>query len=265
MSARCPSGHDSATDDYCDVCGLKIGSSSPSPSPPEASAGAAEPERLCPVCESVVAVTDRFCEECGHDLRSPPLGDQEGGGEASASTTPNRPKPPNTTPNAPRPPPLARWEIVAEADPSYFERFDSTAELVFPAVTPVRRFSLTGDEITIGRRSVSKGISPTIDLSAAPTDGAISHLHAVLLRQADGSWALIDPGSANGVYLNQAIEPVPHDVPIALEDGTQMHLGAWTTLTLRRADTTAILVPDSAATQRRNSDQRVAPKAGPGR
>jgi hypothetical protein len=293
MSASCANGHESETDDYCDVCGLKIGSSEPpSPSPlastrpsaAEAPAGDVAAECLCPDCGTVVAAEDRFCENCGHDLLPARLGGQEGGADEPPSTAPNRPKPPSTAPNRPKPPSTApnrpkppsttpdpptsssstRWEIVAEADPAYFEKFN-TADLVFPAVTPVRRFSLTGDEITIGRRSVSQGISPTIDLSAAPTDGAISHLHAVLVRQADGSWVLVDPGSANGVYLNEAIEALPRNVPIALEEGTRVHLGAWTTLTLRRADTAKTPVTDSAATERRNPEPRMVHPPGPSR
>ena len=250
MSARCPNGHDSGTDDYCDVCGLKIGSSEPpSPSawPSTAPAVEVEPECRCPVCQAAVAADDRYCENCGHDLDLPAPDDQLKDREPPI-TTPNPPKPPSTTPNPPKPPSSACWEIVAEADQAYFQKFDHTADLAFPAGAPTRRFSLSGDEITIGRRSVSLGISPTIDLSAAPTDGAISHLHAKLVRQADGSWVLFDRASTNGVYLDGATEPVPRDVPIALEDGTRVHLGAWTTLTLRRVDTTATPVADSAAT-----------------
>jgi FHA domain len=255
LSASCPNGHDSAADDYCDVCGLKIGPSEP-PSTAGAPGGHVEPERLCPVCQAVVAADDRYCEDCGHDLDVPAPDDQPSGREAP-STTPNPPKMPSTTPNPPKPSSSASWEIVAEADQAYFQRFDHTADLAFPAVAPTRRFSLTGDKIEIGRRSVSQGIFPEIDLSAVPTDGAISHSHAMLVRQADGSWVLYDPGSTNGVYLDEATEPVPRDVPIAIQDGTRVHLGAWTTLTLRRTDTTATPAPGSAATARQKPDPRM--------
>jgi hypothetical protein len=266
VSARCPNGHDSETDDYCDVCGLKIGSSEPpSPVPStrpsaadpgvEAPAGDVEPECRCPVCQAVVAADDRYCEDCGHDLDLPAPDDQPSDREPPI-TTPNPPKLPSTTPNPPKPPSSAPWEIVAEADQAYFQKFDHTADLAFPAVAPTRRFSLTGDEIFIGRRSVSQGIFPTIDLSAAPTDGAISHTHAKLERQADGSWVLYD-SSTNGVYLDEATEPVARGVPIAVQDGTRLHLGAWTTLTLRRADTRATPVADSAATARQKPDHRM--------
>jgi pSer/pThr/pTyr-binding forkhead associated (FHA) protein len=58
-------------------------------------------------------------------------------------------------------------------------------------------------------------------------------LHAVLLAQADGSWAVLDPGSTNGTTINDDPIPIRTNVPIPLADGDRIHLGAWTTITLR--------------------------------
>ena len=38
--AVCPNGHDSASDDFCDVCGMRIGSPSAGPSPAASGHGA---------------------------------------------------------------------------------------------------------------------------------------------------------------------------------------------------------------------------------
>jgi predicted ATPase/DNA-binding SARP family transcriptional activator len=128
-------------------------------------------------------------------------------------------------------PPEAAWEVVASADRAYFDRVQAES-VDFPLVAADRRFRLTNSRATIGRRSASRGINPDIDLSAPPTDTGISHQHAVLLHQDDGTWAIIDPGSTNGVFINDSTEPLPVNRVTALADGDRIHLGAWTTLTI---------------------------------
>ena len=49
-----------------------------------------------------------------------------------------------------------------------------------PPSSPERRFQLSGAEVRIGRRSVSRRIEPEIDLTGPPTDPGVSRLHAVL-------------------------------------------------------------------------------------
>ncbi|MDR2986709.1 MAG: FHA domain-containing protein [Nocardiopsaceae bacterium] len=81
----------------------------------------------------------------------------------------------------------------------------------------------------VGRRSVSRGLEPEIDLAGPPTDPGISHLHAVLVAQ-PGGWAVLDPGSSNGTQVNGAdIEP---GVAVPLHPGDQICIGAWTVLTI---------------------------------
>jgi pSer/pThr/pTyr-binding forkhead associated (FHA) protein len=63
-------------------------------------------------------------------------------------------------------------------------------------------------------------------------DPGVSRLHALLLPASDGSWAVLDPGSANGTLLNGR-EIAPGDL-IPLRDGDRINLGAWTAITLRR-------------------------------
>jgi pSer/pThr/pTyr-binding forkhead associated (FHA) protein len=117
------------------------------------------------------------------------------------------------------------------ADQEYFERVEVDG-VRFPIGGSDRRFCLERDRATIGRRSASRGIYPDIDLSGPPTDAGVSHLHAVLVRGEGDSWAIVDPGSTNGTYLNDSHDAIPTDELIPIADGDRIHIGAWTTLTL---------------------------------
>ncbi len=129
----------------------------------------------------------------------------------------------------------AAWTAVVTADRDYFDAVvaangPDAATLEFPGYCPERRFRLSGAEMRIGRRSVSRGLQPEIDLTGPPADTGVSHLHAVLLAQPDGSWAIVDPGSANGTKLNE--QDLSIGVRTALHDGDRICLGAWTKLTI---------------------------------
>ena len=117
--------------------------------------------------------------------------------------------------------------VIAQGGPD-------AARIVFPAYCPERHFPLNGGQVRIGRRSRSRGIFPEIDLSGPPEDPGISHLHAVLVAQPDGSWTLIDPGSANGTKINDATDPIATNVPVPLTDGDRIYIGAWTVIQLRK-------------------------------
>ena len=110
----------------------------------------------------------------------------------------------------------------------------------FPEQTSTRRFLLTGDHVRIGRHSSTRGIDAEIDLSGALEDTGVSHRHAVLMRQPEGNWALVDLDSTNGTFLNADAEPILANHPIALSDGDQIHLGGWTTLTIERLDPASV-------------------------
>src|SRR5439155_1693102 len=69
------------------------------------------------------------------------------------------------------------WEAVVAADREYYDR-EAGDEVAFPVGCPERVFALAGDRVLIGRRSVSRGINPDIDLSGAPEDTGISRAHA---------------------------------------------------------------------------------------
>jgi len=54
------------------------------------------------------------------------------------------------------------------------------------------------------------------------------------VRQADGSYAIVDRGSTNGTWINDDADPIAANIPMVLGAGDRVHLGAWTTITLRR-------------------------------
>jgi hypothetical protein len=131
------------------------------------------------------------------------------------------------------------WVAVVTADRSYFDSVvaaggPDAGSMEFPQYCPERRFQLSAKEIRIGRRSASRGLEPEIDLTGPPTDPGISHLHAVLIAQPDGTWSVLDPGSSNGTQVNGG--DIAVGVAVALHDGDRVCVGAWTVLTILAID-----------------------------
>ncbi|MEV4257074.1 FHA domain-containing protein [Spirillospora sp. NPDC049652] len=114
--AVCPAGHSSGSDDYCDVCGERIGgasapSAAPSAAPPAAPSATGAPPLApapgmptqamtasgipCPDCGTPAA--DRFCEQCGYDFAT-------GGGRPSPRPKAAEPSEPMRPPSLPQPP-----------------------------------------------------------------------------------------------------------------------------------------------------------------
>ena len=60
----------------------------------------------------------------------------------------------------------------------------------------------------------------------------MSHNHALLTWSVDGVWLVSDLGSTNGTYVNDESIPLIAGLNRALKDGDQVHVGAWTTITL---------------------------------
>lgn len=191
---------------------------------PSASTG---PARPCPRCGA--ARSGRFCESCGFDFEaagapaasvaaSAAPGGEAGSGDRSieglnvplSGTGPGQAPAGSAlagsgpAPTASKP---AAWTVMVASDHAYFENVvaaggPDAAAVEFPGYTPERRFRLAGPEMRIGRRSVSRGLEPEIDLTGPPTDPGISRLHAVLFAEPDGGWTILDPGSENGTLVN---------------------------------------------------------------
>lgn len=135
--------------------------------------------------------------------------------------------------------PGATWMATVGPDRDYFMAMmqrsgPEAAGLNLPAYSPEQQRTLTGNQVTIGRRRHSTGETPDIDLSVPPEDPGVSHQHAVLVQQPDGTWAVVDQNSTNGTTVNNGEEPIQPFVPIPLQDGDRVHVGAWTTITIRR-------------------------------
>ncbi|GAA2089424.1 hypothetical protein GCM10009801_53730 [Streptomyces albiaxialis] len=131
------------------------------------------------------------------------------------------------------------WVAVIAPDREYFTAMmgrsgPEAAALNLPAYSPEQQLPLTGNQITIGRRRASTGEAPDIDLARQPEDPGVSHQHAVLVQQPDGSWSVVDQDSTNGTTINGAEDPIQPFVPVPLKEGDRVHVGAWTTITLHR-------------------------------
>ncbi|MFF0746995.1 FHA domain-containing protein [Streptomyces sp. NPDC004111] len=132
-----------------------------------------------------------------------------------------------------------QWSATVGPDRDYFMAMmqrsgPEAGGLNLPAYSPEQQLQLTGNQITIGRRRHSTGESPDVDLAVPPEDPGVSHQHAVLVQQPDGTWAVVDQNSTNGTTINGGEDPIQPYVPVPLQDGDRVHVGAWTTITIHR-------------------------------
>ncbi|MFI1955769.1 FHA domain-containing protein [Streptomyces xinghaiensis] len=173
---------------------------------------------------------------------APAFGDHAGygGGPGYGAPPPGPEARRQDGPQPPRPPAAGEeWVAVIAPDREYFTAMLSrsgpeAAQLNLPAYSPEQRLPLEGPQITIGRRRHSTGEAPDIDLSQSPEDPGVSHQHAMLVRQPEGDWAVVDQDSTNGTTINGGEEPIQPYVPVPLREGDRVHVGAWTTITVRR-------------------------------
>lgn len=236
----CPGGHWSGSEGWCEVCGLRISKpQAPAPAPPRF----ARPP-VPPLYEPPGARPSRPAA-WARQPTSPHTG-QAGPGAATATDSGDYLLPPPLGRPVPAAEPNARtggaadnWTAVVASDHQYhaamMARSSSDAtSLHFPAASTELLVPLLGNEVTIGRRRRSTGESPDIDLSLPPEDPGVSHRHAVLVRRTDGGWSVLDQDSTNGTTVNHGHEPIAPYLPVELADGDRVHVGAWTTIRLRR-------------------------------
>jgi pSer/pThr/pTyr-binding forkhead associated (FHA) protein len=153
----------------------------------------------CPSCGHLAPIEVRFCEQCGHD--SGPVAEPA-------------------------------WTVVIACDRDHYDAV-APSDVQFPETPRPRTFALDGAVVTIGRTSLSRSIHPDIDLGELPADPGVSHCHAELRRAADGRYTVVDVGSTNGTTVNGEDNALAAGVPVTLADGDRIHLGAFTTLTVR--------------------------------
>jgi hypothetical protein len=215
---------------------------------------------VCPDCGTNRTPGARFCEVCRYDFDRnapsptappPPLAAQPvaspvpvdvpaappvaapvtGQPSAAVPTTPAPPADvplPVALPNQPAAAGvggLLRWEALVVVDSTLYT--DPDPDIPLPVNEPERTFPLDFAENLLGRRSDRKDIHPEIMVG----DPGVSHRHAKLLRQPDGSFMLLDVGSTNGTRLN-GIDVLP-GVRTPLRDGDEITLGCWTRITIR--------------------------------
>jgi hypothetical protein len=239
--------------DWCDDCGRPIVASE---------APQARPAHACPVCGE--PEEGRFCQDCGYDFAGGPpdadpiSGDTELSPVRGSQTHPSAPPTPASGP-APTPPSgpvfdddTARaatglsgavppgpfqhsgFAVVVSADRAFHARLADDPEAApFPPYAPTRTIPLAGNEVRIGRGRRGSADRPEIDLSEPPADLAVSHLHAVLLRDGDG-WTVVDLGSYNGTRLDG--ERLRPNTPEPFAVGSRLNLGAWTAIRLERSN-----------------------------
>ena len=208
MDVLCPQGHRSETTDYCDQCGTPIALT---PAVPDGDAEissvtqvrvAEAPTELCPVCDTPRTPGDRYCEVDGYDF--------EGTGAA-----------------------VVVWCAMVRADRARFDHL-LPDDLVFPHDSPTLTCALDGESVAVGRQSPSRGIVPDIDLGGDYEDPGVSRQHLRFERLPDGAYAVVDCGSANGTTINDDATPIAPNTRVPLAEGDQVHLGAWTTITIVR-------------------------------
>lgn len=205
MTATCPAGHPSATDDYCDTCGVPINAAPEAPPPPPpAPAAEAPPEPAAVACPGCGAdVQGQFCESCGYDVVA--------GVPATASTV----------------------TLALGADRSHWERMVGSGEPAFPDVAPTMTFELTGDRATLGRVRPGRTSDVDLQLSGPGADPAVSQHQCEFVRDAaTGTWSVRDTHSANGTWINDADAPLAEGQAHVLTAGDRIFVGAWTCLTV---------------------------------
>jgi FHA domain len=137
---------------------------------------------------------------------------------------------------------VAPWVVEIWVDADWYAGQDVPEACPSPGMPTV--VVLRERSVLVGRRSISRGITPEIEISG---DTGVSRRHAQLTT--DGQrWWVEDLQSANGTYLGAAGKPLPEN-PITpgqrvelAEDG-RVYVGGWTRLVVREATPGDLIAP----------------------
>ena len=229
---KCPKDHLSTEPDYCSECGAKIQGIPELASMKNAVAAIPKTAQAvinCPDC-GVIHEPDsgNFCEICGYNFTTGARGEVPITPVATINKIDSQSTPQLLTSNTPTSKQTAvAWEVIISVDPSLRSPESPPA----PTNQPPIIFKLDKESNLLGRRSEMRGNYPEIALNF---DDAVSHRHALLMRQPDGTFMLRDIGSSNGTKLNGVeLQPMV-DTPI--KDGDEFTLGHWTRIKVKMAN-----------------------------
>ncbi len=222
MSFICPRGHDSASDDYCSVCGVRNPGSSVLAGVRPA-VESASGETVCLVCGLLRDGTDRYCVNCGYDFEMGepfvPEPEPQSNGYPSIPAAPmiSGPLATATAPPAPAAPSLV---LLASVNTM---RFDDPGSPPPPMDLSERTFILDRHSIVIGR----EGGSLDIPIHGDPY---ISRRHAEIVWMGS-AWGIRDLGSTNGTRVNGV--PLEGSEVKLLSPDDVIELGFFSQLTVR--------------------------------
>ncbi len=259
----CPKGHLSTESDYCSECGAKIQTASealadiqaganlphglisiqdpfPTPASIAGGVGSTTGSTACPACGAIHLESDgNFCEICGYNfvtgepadlpiavLPPPPMPIATDVAPLSIGMPPAPMMPTGSVTTDSTPTSSATgWTITIRIDPTLATPASPPAPTQAPIVLPLNQSTNL-----IGRTSTARGVIPEIPIDF---DDAVSHRHALLVVQPDGSLIVRDVGSSNGVqYQGQDLAAMA-DVP--LQSGDVFSLGHWTTIEVQQS------------------------------
>ncbi len=237
---KCPNQHSSTAEDFCSECGLKMAIASPASQPssqancdaPSTATNPSNNQTPCPDCGTEPpGELGTFCENCGYNFTlglssafcrestSAPQPTQQPADVAPASDPPT---PDSETLSSVKP--SLTWQLGISVDASLWEPELSPPP---PEHSSPQTITLATSQALIGRDNPSRAIHPAIAINL---DSAISHRHALLKQQPDGSLLLRDLDSSNGTYRDdQALTPL---LDIPLQSGDSFTLGHWTRITV---------------------------------
>lgn len=210
MGFTCRRGHQSVSDDYCDVCGAKNLNAAQRSGP---SWWRPPVEPPCPMCGTPREGGDRYCAGCAYDFET-------------GQVLPPRPAIPvahaTAGPYASRTAAVATGLVLVLSFDAH--RANEPGCPPPPADSSEHVFMVDQPSIVIGRDEVS-GVHVRI-----PADPYVSRRHAEII-DLGGAWGIRDLGSTNGTKLN-GIAMVGAEVKL-IKANDVVELGCFSRVTVR--------------------------------